>query len=123
MFDRLVGSFTGAGPLSIITRNGVISAAREKAFPENRNALAALVFKSVEIKDDRVMAVVVQPANAPFFAVFGQQEPPTEGPGVLVAGKCLDQAEVTGFEPAISALTGLHVRPLHHASAARVDDV
>ncbi len=26
-------------------------------------------------------------------------------------------AEATGFEPAISALTGLHVRPLHHASA------
>src|SRR5690348_2841914 len=25
-------------------------------------------------------------------------------------------AEATGFEPAISALTGLHVRPLHHAS-------
>ncbi len=26
------------------------------------------------------------------------------------------EAEATGFEPAISALTGLHVRPLHHAS-------
>ena len=26
-------------------------------------------------------------------------------------------AEATGFEPAISALTGLHVRPLHHASS------
>jgi hypothetical protein len=25
-------------------------------------------------------------------------------------------AEATGFEPAISALTGLRVRPLHHAS-------
>ncbi len=25
-------------------------------------------------------------------------------------------AEATGFEPAVSALTGLHVRPLHHAS-------
>ena len=27
------------------------------------------------------------------------------------------RAEATGFEPAISALTGLHVRPLHHASS------
>ena len=27
--------------------------------------------------------------------------------------------EATGFEPAISALTGLHVRPLHHASRHR----
>jgi hypothetical protein len=29
-------------------------------------------------------------------------------------------AEATGFEPAISALTGLHVRPLHHASVYAV---
>jgi hypothetical protein len=28
-------------------------------------------------------------------------------------------AEATGFEPAVSALTGLHVRPLHHASSGR----
>jgi hypothetical protein len=28
-----------------------------------------------------------------------------------------ESAEATGFEPAISALTGLHVRPLHHASS------
>jgi hypothetical protein len=28
-----------------------------------------------------------------------------------------DAAEATGFEPAISALTGPRVRPLHHASA------
>ena len=28
-------------------------------------------------------------------------------------------AEATGFEPAISAVTGPHVRPLHHASAYR----
>src|SRR5665811_14050 len=30
-----------------------------------------------------------------------------------------NRAEVTGFEPAISALTGLHVRPLHHTSNAQ----
>jgi hypothetical protein len=29
-------------------------------------------------------------------------------------------AEATGFEPAVSALTGLHVRPLHHASSGRL---
>lgn len=27
--------------------------------------------------------------------------------------------EATGFEPAISSLTGMHVRPLHHASTLR----
>ncbi len=26
-------------------------------------------------------------------------------------------AELTGFEPAISCVTGRHVRPLHHSSA------
>ena len=30
-------------------------------------------------------------------------------------------AEATGFEPAVSALTGLHVRPLHHASSSAQD--
>ena len=30
----------------------------------------------------------------------------------------LPQADPTGFEPAISALTGPHVWPLHHGSAA-----
>ena len=31
-------------------------------------------------------------------------------------------AEATGFEPAVSALTGLHVRPLHHASERGPED-
>ena len=32
----------------------------------------------------------------------------------------MGRAEATGFEPAVSALTGLHVRPLHHASKSGV---
>ena len=35
--------------------------------PEQRNALARLVFESIEIEDDRVIAVVPQPDFAPFF--------------------------------------------------------
>ncbi|MDF2717708.1 MAG: hypothetical protein K0R28_4633 [Paenibacillus sp.] len=27
-------------------------------------------------------------------------------------------AELTGFEPAVSCVTGRHVRPLHHSSAS-----
>src|SRR5207302_9548012 len=30
--------------------------------------------------------------------------------------RCILQAELTGFEPAISCVTGRHVRPLHHSS-------
>lgn len=30
--------------------------------------------------------------------------------------------EVTGFEPAVSSLTGKHVRPLHHTSTNRVNN-
>src|SRR3954447_5084681 len=41
--------------------------ARDTASAEQRNALARLVFESVEIEHDRVLAVVPQPQFAPFF--------------------------------------------------------
>ncbi len=44
-----------------------LPAAWEAATAEQRNSLAQLVFQSVEIKDDRVVAVVPQPDFAPFF--------------------------------------------------------
>ena len=43
----------------------------------------------------------------------------TAGPASLWLNH--EPAEATGFEPAISALTGLHVRPLHHASSSGQD--
>jgi site-specific DNA recombinase len=44
-----------------------LPAAWEAASSEQRNALARLVFESIEIEDDRVTAVVPQPDFAPFF--------------------------------------------------------
>jgi site-specific DNA recombinase len=44
-----------------------LPAAWEAATPEQRNGLARLVFESIEIEDDRVIAVVPQPDFAPFF--------------------------------------------------------
>ena len=44
------------------------------ASPEQRNALARLVFESIEIEDDRVTAVVPQPEFAPFFVRRAQNE-------------------------------------------------
>ncbi len=44
-----------------------LPAAWKAAAPEQRNALARLVFASVEIADDRVTAIMPQPDFAPFF--------------------------------------------------------
>jgi DNA invertase Pin-like site-specific DNA recombinase len=44
-----------------------LPAAWTSASPEQRNALARLVFAEIEIKEDRVVAVVPQPDFAPFF--------------------------------------------------------
>ena len=44
-----------------------LPAAWQAATPEQRNALARVVFRSVELVDDRVAAVVPQPDFAPFF--------------------------------------------------------
>jgi hypothetical protein len=44
-----------------------LPAAWDKATAEQRNDLARLVFQSVEIRDDRVVAVLPTPEFAPFF--------------------------------------------------------
>jgi site-specific DNA recombinase len=59
-------------------------AAWDAAPPDERNALARVIFDSVEIKDDRVLAATVKAEAAPFFATFGQQETPAGGPGCQV---------------------------------------
>jgi hypothetical protein len=46
-----------------------LPAAWADATPEQRNALARLIFQKVEIEDDCVTAVVPQPDFAPFFAL------------------------------------------------------
>ncbi len=51
-----------------------LPAAWDAANPEQRNALARLVFISVEITDDRVVAVVPQPDFAPFFVALATDD-------------------------------------------------
>ncbi|MEA2582142.1 MAG: site-specific recombinase, partial [Thermomicrobiales bacterium] len=46
---------------------------------EQRNDLAKMVFRSVEIKDDRVLAVVPQPEFAPFFVIGGNETGRSDG--------------------------------------------
>jgi hypothetical protein len=46
------------------------------ATPDQRNALARVIFESIEITDDRVTAVTVHPDFAAYFAAFGQQNTP-----------------------------------------------
>ena len=51
-----------------------LPAAWHEARPAQRNALARLIFQSVEIEDDRVAAVVPQRDFAPFFALAENNE-------------------------------------------------
>jgi hypothetical protein len=63
---------------SLVTRAAAflrdLPAAWSTATPDQRNALARLIFQKVEIEDDRVAAVVPQPDFAPFFALAGGNE-------------------------------------------------
>ena len=49
------------------------------ATAEQRNALARLVFASVELVDDRVTAVVPRPDFAPFFVARAVEEGTLDG--------------------------------------------
>ncbi len=51
-----------------------LTKAWEHAAPEERNALARLVFASVELVADQVVAVVQQPDSPPFFVARATTE-------------------------------------------------
>ena len=83
---------------------------------ERRNPLARLLFEEVVIGGDGAPAVRPQPELAGFFALDHERRGDVAGNATApVKGGCYG-AEVTGFEPAVSALTGQRVRPLHHTS-------
>jgi site-specific DNA recombinase len=78
-----------------------LPAAWAAATAEQRNDLARLVFSSVEVRDDRVIAVVPTPDFAPFFVVQGGDDGDGNGPGGAGAVNVeIDQAEATGVAPA-----------------------
>lgn len=77
-----------------------------------RNALLGTVFQSIAIHDGVVTACCRRPTSHRSWP--WQQKRPARCRAVV--NPMLVLTEATGFEPAISALTGLHVRPLHHAS-------
>ena len=80
--DRLDGEFAGlrapADMATVLTRAAAflrdLPAAWNAATPEQRNDLARLVFQSVEIASDRVLAVVPQPDFAPFFVAHARND-------------------------------------------------
>jgi hypothetical protein len=73
-----------------------LPAAWDAATSEQRNALARLVFESIEIEDDRVIAVVPQPDFAPFFVKRAMDE------GLLEA----DSSGATGVTPSCKVMNG-----------------
>ena len=74
-----------------------LPAAWDAATPEQRNQLARLIFASVEVRDDRVVAIEPQPDFAPFFVAATERNnaggavPPTGAVNPM-----MDQAEATG---------------------------
>ena len=72
------------------------------ANPEQRNALAGLVFETIEIEDDRVVAVVPQPDFAPFFVKQAMDE------GLLEA----NDNGATKVTPSIEVMNGRKRRAL-----------
>lgn len=78
-----------------------------KATDIERELLTHAIIKQVYVRDGEIIAIEPLPDFHALLAV------------ALDESKTMNLAdtEATGFEPAISALTGLHVRPLHHASS------
>ena len=109
-----------------------IGSAWVMATPDERNRLARQLFGKVVIANRTAVAVVPRPDLRPFFELIGPEEKSrnaasvspeaASGQGDRTVKADTEPAEVTGFEPAISALTGLHVRPLHHTSRSSVPD-
>ena len=70
-----------------------LPAAWEAASPEQRNALARLLFEEVRIKDEWVAAVKPQLTFAPFFALDCQARRLSGGSdGIRTRDLCLDRA-------------------------------
>jgi hypothetical protein len=106
--DRLQDRFTalrGSTEWSTALREAAgllrdLPAAWASATPEQRNDLARLIFQSIEVKDDRVVAVVPQPDFAPFFVDRLQRENGGQGntpEGTGGVNRVIEEAEATGI--------------------------
>jgi hypothetical protein len=71
------------------------------ARPERRKQLLSTLFETIKVSGGRVTAVRPIQQLAPLFAVKASD---------------YTSAVPTGFEPAISSLTGTYARPLHHGT-------
>jgi DNA invertase Pin-like site-specific DNA recombinase len=83
-----------------------LPAAWEAATPEQRNDLARLIFQSIEVRDDRIVAVVPQFDFAPFFVDRDQRENGRNGNTPGRAGgvnRRIEEAEATGIGLALAS--------------------
>jgi site-specific DNA recombinase len=83
-----------------------LPAAWAAAIPEHRNDLARMLFESVEVTDDLVVAVVPQPDFAPFFLDRlardnGDKENTPDGTGGV--DREMEEAEATGVGLAVAS--------------------
>ncbi|MDP9356641.1 MAG: recombinase family protein [Chloroflexota bacterium] len=120
----------GHGDLAVVLTRAAaflrdLPAAWEAATAEERNDLARLVFASVEVVDDRVVAVVPQRDFAPFFLAEGRDDPGPENGNTAGAVKpdgvnlVIDQAEATGIGRALASLDTYHHHHRHRSASSR----
>ena len=87
-----------------------VNAAWEAATQEQRNKLARSLFEEIWLQDKRVVAVKPRDEFEPFFRLNYEE----------FVKQNIEVATPTGFEPAISGLTGQYVKPLHHGAAVEL---
>ncbi len=80
------GAASGPNKAAARRRGGVGSDSTGTVDPGQRNALSRLVFASVELADDWVVAVVPQADFAPFFVVAASEDGPVEDKANGAAG-------------------------------------
>ena len=76
----------------------------DAASPERRKELFWSMFEKATVKGRRIVSVRPRPEIAPLLALNARSS----------------SAVPTGFEPAISSLTGTYARPLHHGTVPEI---
>ncbi len=105
-----------------------VGSAWHDATQEQRNRLAHTLFETIRVEDRTIKGITPQIEFTPLLLLnhlnrlnrldqIGEEQRAKKEVGTSSeVSTQFSPAEATGFEPAVSALTGLHVRPLHHAS-------
>ena len=94
-----------------------VGASWRDATQEQRNQLAHTLFEKIRVENKVIKGLIPRIEFTPLLILSHINQLKKDTPqGVKFDTKKVSHTEATGFEPAVSSLTGTHVRPLHHAS-------